>query len=414
MTAGRPPRILIVIQNISYTHDLRSQLIATTLQRAGYAVSVLSPRAGGDPRRRVDDGVSIRFFAMADFARLGLVGHMLEYLYSGIVISALCFWRHARRRVDVAHLCLPPHIFFPLIRALRATGVLVVADQHDLMPELFQLRYGPRRFLTRLVVASERAALRAADHVLVVNDSGARVAQERAGVPDGRVTMVRTGLREIPPIDLTAVDETTATVGYLGNMEPQDGLDRLIEAAGVVCHIAGRRDIRFVCIGDGSDLVRLRALKSTYDLNGTIEFTGRRPHEEALRRLSACDVCVQPDPRTPFNETCTMLKSLEYMALGKPIVAFDLDETRKACGDAALYAGDDSPSALARCIIELVDDPALRQRLGEAGRRRVRAHHHWARGEAALLSAYDRVVGLHAKTSSTEPSSPSGSGRPAA
>lgn len=413
MSSPQPARIVILIQNISYTQDPRAQLIATSLHQAGYDVSVLCPRGTDDPRRRVDDGVRVSYFAMTDFARLRLVGHILEYLYSGIVIGMSCLWRRACRKLDVAHMCLPPHIFFPLITALRATGVRVIVDQHDLMPELFALRYGSKPPVTQLVLASERAALRSADHVLVVNDSGARIAHRRADVPNERVTVVRTGLRELPAVGSRNADATTA-VGYVGNMEPQDGVDCLVEAARIVRHIVGRADVRFVCIGDGSDLPRLRALAFRYRLGEIIEFTGRRPHPEALRRLGECDLCVQPDPRNPFSESCTMLKSLEYMALGKPIVAFDLEETRRACGDAAVYAVDDSPSALARCILELVDDPVRRRRLGDLGRQRAETLHCWAHGEAALLSVYSTVAGSHLKMSRTEPASTSGTERPAA
>ena len=413
MTPSRPIRVVIVIENISYTHDPRAKLIATSLHRVGYDVSVICPRGAGDPHRRVDDGVTVCFFAMPNYTRLGFMGHVLEYVHSGIVIGSSLFWRRARRKVDVVHLCLPPHIFFPLIKALRGTGVRVVVDQHDLMPELFALRYGSKAFLTRLVVASERAALRSANEVLVVNDSGARIAEQRAGVPNERVTMVRTGIRELPPIGPRRSNSAT-TVGYVGNMELQDGVDHLIEAARIVRHSVGRDDVRFVCIGDGSDLPRLQSLTSSYRLGEIIEFTGRRSHPDALRRLGECDLCVQPDPRNPFNESCTMLKSLEYMALGRPIVALDLDETRRACGDAAVYTVSDSPSALASSILELADDPVRRERIGKLGRQRAETMHSWAHGEAALLTAYDRVTRRHANRSSTEPSSPSGTARPAA
>lgn len=414
MTLPRSARVVIAIQNISFTYDTRMRLIASSLRGAGYDVSVICPRNAEDPRRGVDEGVPVSFFTMPNYARLGFLGHVLEYVHSGIVMSTLLLWRRVRRKLDVAHICLPPHIFFPLIKVLRVTGVRVVVDQHDLWLELFVLRYGSMAFVSRLVEASERAALRSAHEVLVVNDSGARVAELRAGVPKSRVTMVRTGIRELPPV-VPWRSGSARTVGYVGNMEPQDGVDHLIEAARIVHQTDGRAGIRFLCIGDGSDLPRLRSLASHYLLGDVIEFAGRHPHREVLRRLGKCDICVQPDPRNPFNESCTMLKSLEYMALGRPIVALSLDETSRACGDAAVYASTDAPAALAKSILDLVDDPERRERVGRLGRRRVEAMHIWGDdGEAALLAAYGKVIHPHSNASRTEPSNPSGTTRPAA
>lgn len=180
-------------------------------------------------------------------------------------------------------------------------------------------------------------------------------------------------------------------VGYVGNMERQDGIGLLVEAARTIRLDLGRSDVGFVCIGDGSDLPAMRRLAAELGIAEAIDFTGRLPHDEAMRRLADCDVCVQPDRRNAFNDSCTMLKSLEYMALGKPIVAFDLTETVATCRDAALYATGDSPQELARLIVMAADDPGLRERLGTEGRRLIDEVHGWHRSEPVLLGVYRRV-----------------------
>ncbi len=251
-----------------------------------------------------------------------------------------------------------------------------------------------RGSLARFVLGLERSALRSADHVIVSNGTAAAVALGRCGVDPDRVTVVRSGP------DLTALPAARRNgtrglvqVGYVGNLAPQDGIEHLVRAAGRIHGVLGRRDIRFVCIGTGSELPRARALVDELRLDGAVEFTGRLPHAEALARLAECDICVQPDEKNRFNDSCTMIKSLEYMGLGKPVVAFDLVETRIACGEGALYARSGTVDELADLIVTLADDPALRRRLGREGRRRIEQRLAWRYGEDVLIELYDRLAG---------------------
>jgi glycosyltransferase involved in cell wall biosynthesis len=390
MTASRRPRVLMLVENISYTHDTRVRVLAGSLWRAGYDVSVVCPRLPGDPRRAVIDGVAVRFFRYRDLGGFGFLGHVLEYAYSGARLGGIALWRTIRGQVDVVHLCVPPHVFFPIGLAVRRLGARLVVDQHDLMPELFAVRYGSnQRLMLSALRRAERAALRGADHVLVTNRLAARIALSRAGVPPARVSIVLTCPEVSARVrEHSAAGATPITVGYVGNMQRQDGVSLLIEAAHAVRYVLGRRDVRFVCIGDGADLGRLHALAERLGLAEIVEFTGRLSHEEAIRRLATCDICVQPDPRNVFSETCTMLKTLEYMALGKPVVAFDLPATMAACGDAALYATGNASDQLARLIDRLASDPGLRKRLGRAGRRRIDDRLGWRHAEPVLLRVY--------------------------
>jgi glycosyltransferase involved in cell wall biosynthesis len=384
--------VLIAIQNISYTHDTRMLLVARSLQGAGYRVHVLCPRSADDPKHAVRDGVEIFFFRMPiDRVRLG--GLAVEYLYSGATMTALALAVCARRRIGIVHVCLPPPVLVPLARLLRALGRIVVVDQHDLAPELFELRYGRRSRLARLVRRTERWALQRADHVIVTNETGADVARGRCEVEPGRVTVVRTGPDLVAvPLPRRNGAGGSVRVGYVGNLGPQDGIDQLVLAAARIRRVHGRRDIRFLCIGTGSELPRAEALAADLRLESSFEFAGRLPHGEVLERLAECDICVQPDEKNPFNDSCTMIKALEYMALGKPVVAFDLVETRISCGGGALYA-DGGSDELADLIVTLADDPALRRRLGEEGRRRIEQELAWRYGEQRLLALYARLSG---------------------
>lgn len=390
----RKPRVLIVIENMSYTYDTRVRAIATTLRGAGYEVEVICPRYGGDSSSWVEQGVSVRAYRLPPLPG-GFVGHVCEYAYSFLAIAALSSARFARRPFDVIHLCNPPDVLFPVGRLFQALGRRFVFDQHDLWPELFQARYGCDYRLThKLVHWAERRTLRLADHVLVTSETTRGLAIRRGDLPRERLTVVGNG-PDLSTFPAPATEEpgNVVEVGYLGNMNPQDGLEYLLRAAHEIRYVRGRADLRFVCVGNGSAYVGLRRLAADLRLDGIIEFAGRLAPHDALQRIARCHICVQPDPKNPFTDRCSMRKTLEYMALGRPLVAFELEETQQACGDAALYAAHNSYRELASQILRLADDPDLRRSLGAAGHRRVEQGLAWSSSESALLEAYAGLLG---------------------
>ncbi len=150
--------------------------------------------------------------------------------------------------------------------------------------------------------------------------------------------------------------------------------------------------MRFLLIGNGSAFEDLKNLSHALKINDIVEFTGRLEPAEVYRRLAAMHICVQPDRKTPFTDSCTMVKDLEYMALAKPIVAFDLNETRYSCGESALYATKNSYEEFAKQILILADDQALRKTMGQLGRKRLYEQFTWAQSEKSLLKAYELVT----------------------
>ena len=380
---------------MSYSYDTRVQRIARTLHSAGYDVTVLCPRYRGDPRRILADGIDVRFFPLPRTPN-GLLGHFIEYTYSVPLITALSMSVFLSRGFDIIHICNPPDILFPLGWLYKLLGCRYVFDQHDLVPELFETRYGQRGHLTYGIVrGAERFALRIADHVLTTNETSRQYAIKRGGIQNNRLTIVSNGpdLSLFPTLNSTeTANKGMTTVGYLGNMNPQDGLEYLLRAAHHIRYSVDRDDIRFVCIGSGSAYSKLRRLAAKLKLEGVVEFKGRLLPPAAFDVLAACDICVQPDPKNSFTDTCSMAKAFEYLALGKPVVAFDLKETQVTCGKAALFARENNHRDLAQQILKLADDATLRKRLGLLGRRRIEQRLAWAFSEPHLLEAYRRLT----------------------
>jgi glycosyltransferase involved in cell wall biosynthesis len=397
-------RALIFIEDGSFVFDNRVKREVKTLEEAGFEMSVICPRYPGEKLADRVGKTNVYRYPKLSFGG-PVVGHFVEYGCSLFFGGALAVWVWLRRGFDVIQLCNPPDVLFPIAVFFKLLGKRFIFDHHDLCPELFEAQYGKRTgLLYRVLCWAERRSLRWANGVMSTNESYRRTAIERAGVPPERVAVVRNGP------DLSRYRDwqeprmkSPVRVGYIGNMNPQDGVDYLLRAAKHICVDLGRKDVEFVLIGKGDSFAALKDLSRELGLDGHVRFTGRIPDEDVFHELSGCDIGCQPDPLNPLNDVSTMNKVMEYMALARPVVSFDLVETRVSCEDAALYARECTPESLAREILRLADDFDLRRRMGLAGRRRIEEKLAWTYSEAPLLSMYRQVLGLNGRKLEREP-----------
>ena len=173
-------------------------------------------------------------------------------------------------------------------------------------------------------------------------------------------------------------------------MGPQDGVDYAIRA---LADLAERRDDwHAVFMGTGDAFDDVVALSHAYGLDDRVTFTGRISDEDVLRHLSTASVCLAPDPRNPLNDVSTMNKIMEYMAMGRPVVSFDLVEARVSAGEAAVYARPNDVGEFAGLVSELLDDPRRRRAMGEIGVERVSGPLSWTNSEKELLAAYESAT----------------------
>ena len=180
---------------------------------------------------------------------------------------------------------------------------------------------------------------------------------------------------------------------YIGVMGPQDGVDIVIKMADFVVNTLKRTDISFTLIGSGDCFDELVALRDRLELGDFVEFTGRVPDEDVRDILSTADIGLSPDPKNPLNDVSTMNKTMEYMAFGLPVLAFDLRETRASAAEAGAYATPNDVEEMARLLVELIDDQPRRRSMGSAGRRRIEQKLAWSHQEPHYLSVYDRLLG---------------------
>lgn len=388
-------KILIVVENQPVPNDTRVLKEALSLEEAGYEVTVLCPRS---PSAKLGyemiGGIRVYRHPMPEEGNSPL-GYLWEYGCALLWEFCYAWWVFLRHGFHVIQGCNPPDNIFLVALPFKLFGVKYIFDHHDAMPELYLAKYGTQGFLYKVQVLLEKLTYRFSDVVMATNASYKDLAIKRGHVAAEDVFIVRNGpdletFKAVPPNSALKYGKPYL-VGYVGTMSDQDGLDILLEVA---LHLkkSGRTDIHFTCVGGGPALAGLRKMVEDKDLGDTVNFTGRISDADLLEILSTADVCVNPDRPCEMNDISTMIKIMEYMALGKPIVQFDLREGRFSAQDAAVYANTQNqvPDFAAK-IVWLLEHPDERKRMGEFGRVRVENQLAWRYSVQNMLTAYEKA-----------------------
>jgi glycosyltransferase involved in cell wall biosynthesis len=397
-----------------FPQDTRVTNEARLLADAGYKVAVIALRNQGQAAREIWNGIDVyrvptlelfKKTVAANGSRLNLLfvrlksflGYVVEYLYftaACLLVSTNIF---VRRGFDVVHAHNPPDTLFLVALPFKLFGKKFVFDQHDLCPELYRSRYSAAEgFYTRFLRMFEWCSLKVADVTIATNESYKQIQIERAHKNPADVFVVRNGPNQMrmtpaaPSARLKGMNKSILC--YIGSLNPQDGVDYLLRSLRHLLHGLKRSDFHCVIMGTGDSLQDLRDLAENLQLNGCVELTGFVSDEELQANLAAADICMDPDPSSPLNDVSTWIKVMEYMAAAKPIVTFDLKETRFSARDAAIYVEPNDESRFAKAIAQLMDHPELQKKMGAYGRRRVEQELQWAKVGNNLLTAYGTLL----------------------
>jgi glycosyltransferase involved in cell wall biosynthesis len=397
-------RVLIIVENLPCPFDRRVWQEALALRAHGYEVSIICPKGRGHDKGYEElEGVHIYRHPLPVEADSAL-GYGFEYAFALLMEFALALRVSVTRGFDVIQGCNPPDTIFLIGRFFKLFGKRFIFDHHDINPELYEAKFGRRDIWYRLLRRLERWTFATADVSIATNESYRRIAVERGGMQPSRVFVVRSGadltrVRAVPPrAELRRGRKHL--VGYVGVIGKQEGLDLLLESIAYMRTALQRDDVHFVIVGDGTELTALRQMSRRLSLDDCVEFTGRLPDATLWEVMSTADVCVNPDRANEMNDKSTMNKILEYMALGKPIVQFDLTEGRFSAGEASLYAQPNNVADFAEKLCELLDDPKRREAMGALGRSRIEAGLAWHHQVPQLLAAYATALSGSARPSS--------------
>lgn len=386
--------ILIIVENLPVPFDRRVWQEATTLKENGAKVSIICPKMKDyTASYEVIDNIEIYRHSLPLEAR-GAMGYLIEYstaLFWEFVLS----WKiYFKKRFQVIHGCNPPDLIFLVALWFRLLGVKYIFDHHDINPELYYAKFNKKGPFYRLMILFERLTFMTASYSIATNESYREIAIRRGKMKEDKVQVIRSGpkldrLRILPP-DEKFSKGRKFLVGYVGVIGEQEGIDLLLES---IKHIVSlRHDIQFAIVGGGSDLEKMKQLTVKMELGDFVDFYGRVPDSLLIAILNSSDICVNPDKPTEMNNLSTMNKIMEYMALKKPVVQYDLKEGRFSAMDASLYATPGDTGDFASKIIILIDNEELRLKMGEFGYNRVLNELSWDFEKGKLLNFYERIL----------------------
>jgi len=383
--------VLFIVENLPVPFDRRVWQEATTLKESGMDVSIICPMMKGytSPYELLG-GIEIYRHPLPLEAR-GALGYLFEY-------GAAIYWEkklarqiYKKKPFDVIHGCNPPDLIYLTAMKYKKKGVKYVFDHHDINPELYIAKYNKKDFFYKLMCFFEKRTFKVADASIATNESYKKIAINRGGMNPKLVQVVRSG----PKLDRLKLQAPKNEfkkgkkylLGYLGVIGEQEGIDLLLESMLVI--VEKRKDIQLAIVGGGSDLEILKAMSQEKGLSKYVDFYGRVSDQKLLDILNTADVCVNPDKPTEMNNLSTMNKIMEYMALKKPIVQYDLKEGRFSAQKASLYAKDSID--FANHIMYLIDHPKIRNEMGQFGYSRVVNELSWEFESKKLIKFYQQL-----------------------
>ncbi len=391
-------RVLLLVENLSVPADPRVWREAQTLHQHGYQVSVICPRGENcDTESYVNiNGIHIYRYTLSTKIEKA-TDYIKEYVTAMLNTLGLSLKVWQRHGFDIIHAANPPDTFFVIGLLYRILGKKYIFDQHDLAPEMFAIKFkGRMKWLYHLLQLFETLSYWTANLVITTNESQKRNAIERGHCKPEKVVVVRNGpdddlhvTARAPELDLKM--DYRYLLAYIGVMGVQDGVEYVLYALNELINKRNRQDIGLVLMGNGEQLPMLKNLTHDLHLNDYVRFTGWIEKHDLLRYLSISTIGLSPDPSNQLNDYSTMLKTMEYMAMGLPVVAFDLLETRYSAANAALYAMPNRVEDFADKIEILLEDAALRQAMGDYGRKRVEDELSWNQTKKHLLNAYQQI-----------------------
>lgn len=386
-------KVLIIVENLPVPFDTRVWQEATTLAMNGYTVSVICPKGKGyTQEEEYLQGVHI-FRHDLPAEGNGAVGYAKEYLTALKEELRLAKKVYKEIGFDVIHGCNLPDDIYMVAKHFKKYGVKYVFDHHDICPELFEAKFGKTSgLLYKSQLWLEKQTYKHCTFAFVTNESYKKIAIERGKMNPNNVIVLRSGpklerMRIMLPVE-SIKRGYKYMVGYLGVIGQQEGIEYLLDAAKYIKE--HDNNVFWGIVGGGPHLKALKKQAHDMGLDDCVEFTGRASDQQMLEYLNTADVCVNSDKYNSMNDKSTMNKILEYMALAKPIVQFDLTEGRYSAQDASLYAKNNDAEDMAKKIMELLDNPELRKKMGAYGRNRVVNELSWEHTSKALLEGYEK------------------------
>lgn len=391
-------KVLFIVQNLPLPEDRRVFQEMETMAKSGWEVFAVAPGNPEQAKTEAIRGMKIWRYP-APRKTEGLLGYLREYAYSFSMSFYLAFKIYFKEKYSVVHISNPPDFFFMIGMSLKIFGVKYVFDQHDLMPEMAEAKFNSRNgsFLKRILLLSEKLALKLCDVHITTCESGKKLARKRnkfsadTFIVRNAVDFSKVYVGTKPKGSFEKLSSFKHICAYLGVMGFQDGLDNLLESISYVVNDSKRADVGFVLMGDGDALSSLKRTAAEYGLSDHVFFTGWADSETISTYLNIADIGLMPEPKNSYTDNSLHNKVMEYMAHGLPIISYDLKEAKASAGEAGIFIPDNDSIEFGQAVLKLIDDDSLRSAMKKASEEKSKQFD-WENSGKELVRAYDYLT----------------------
>jgi len=388
--------VLFIVENNPVPFDVRVWNEALAAKEFGYEVSIICPQSKKAPAfyDKIDGIEIFRHFAPVEAAsKYSFIFEYFNALFWEFFLSLYIF---IKKPFQYIHSANPPDHIFIISLFFKLFKVKFIFDHHDITPENYIAKFGRKDFFYKMLNRMEHMSFRAADIVISTNNSYKQIAISRGNFKPEKVFVVRNGPNldkvEFPAANKDLKSGFDYLVVYVGTIGNQEGIENLLEAVAYVIHQKGQKNIKFVIVGTGSNWCEMRDLSFKMNLQENVLFTGFIPYHQFYEYLATADLGVNPEHKNAFTDKSTMIKIMDYMTFGTPIVQFETREGKVSAGDAAVYVQGNQNDAFGEAIIQLLHNPRHRDKMGKIGYNRIFNEMSWNKQKLFLKQAYDYLA----------------------
>ncbi len=387
---------VLVVGHTYYPDEPRIRREAEALVSTGCEVTVLCLKRAGTPSFERVDGVQVARLPIQR-RRGSPIRYAGEYLVFFLTATWVVLFKYFRHRYDVVQVWNQPDVLVLAGLIPRLLGARLVLDYRDSMPDTFASKYGldtrRKRAMHNILRALEKFALRAVDHVVTVHEP-----YRKRAISEG-VRADRTSVfLNLPDPSLFDPSKHTArprpsgrfVLMYHGLIARRFGVDVAIKAVALLRDRYPEVLLRIYGEGDGVQAL-IEMVKSAR-LEDHVILEGFKPLKEMPEHILACDVGVVPVRRDPLEDQVLSTKLLEYLAMGRPVIASwrPILEQYLTPG-CVLYFESEDAQALAERIERLMKGPEERRALAEAGLRFL-SRYPWPEVRAEYVTAMAAMI----------------------
>lgn len=387
--------ILFIVENNPVPHDIRVWNEALAAKEFGYDVTIVCPRGIKSPKKfEIIDNIRI-YRHYIPFEAGGKFALIFEYLNASFWEFLFSVFIFIKTPFFIIHAANPPDHIFLIAAFFKIFKVKFIFDHHDLTPENYLAKFHRRDLFYKISLLMEKMTYNLADIVITTNESYQKIAMTRGYKRIEDTFIVRNGpdLSRIPPVapNLKWKSNFNYLVAYVGNIGTQENIDILLKIVEYLVYEKNVVSIKYIIIGTGPQLRRLTQLCISMNLDQCVTFTGYIPYKDFYEILATADLCINPELSNEFTDKSTMLKIMDYMTFGKPVIQFETTEGKVTAGEAGFYVKENNITHFGDAIIQLLSDPQKRKRMGEIGRKRIEEQLNWNVQKQSLKAAYHKL-----------------------